>query len=271
MSKIWIMTLPQSEMSKRVLIRLLRIRAKRWQFGIETGHNTGYEHYQIRYECSNGDFTRERAFWTGYRCELQEGGGWSNYELKSGYFYTSVDDTLGKYRFSRLRELQHCILSHGRKQGDRKITAVIDKCGGTGKTFLARWMCLNGRGTYIDGTGDSNGIVAGVYDISEEMEIECLVIDLTRNTNANRTQLWAAIETIKNGYLKDSRYRHREKWIRPPKILVFTNNEPKWERLSSDRWDKIFLKEKEDKIIMYDYPIVNGEKKSRVRNFNRNN
>lgn len=270
--KIWVLTIPASEVTKRVLLRILRLRTKRWQFGFEVGHHTGYEHYHVRYECSNNDYAREREIWRGIKCELQEGGGWSSYELKDGNFYTSMDDSLGRYRFGRLENLQHCILTHGRKQSDRRITCVCDKHGSTGKTFLARWMCLNGKGTYIDGSGRACDIIADVYDISESRCLGAVFIDLTRNANQNRSDLWSSIEQIKNGYLKDSRYQHREKWISPPEIYVFCNREPKWENLSADRWDKIFLNKRETKkgpcIEMWDR---NEKGEPRTRNFYRNN
>lgn len=271
--KTYLATIPKNEVSKHVLIRLLRIRArgKRWQFGIEEGHTTGYEHYQVRYESSENDYARERAFWSGYKLELQEATGWSEYERKSGCFYSYEDDYIGKYRFGRLRELQHCILKHG-KQGDRTICAVVDKHGGIGKTYLARWMCLNGQGNYIDGSGRASDIIASVYDLSVHQQITRLFVDLTRNQNPNRSDLWNAIEQVKNGYLKDSRYTHREKWISPPEVFVFTNKEPSWNNLSNDRWDKVFFNLRNgprgEYIEMWDRD-KNGN--PRTRNFYRNN
>lgn len=241
--KVYLATIPKSEMNRHVLLRLLRIRTrgKHWQFGEEVGHTTGYEHYQVRYESSNNDYNLERKFWRDYRLELQEGNGWSDYERKDGNFFCDEDDYLGKYRFGQLRELQNFILSQGHRQSDRTITAIVDHEGGIGKTYLARWMCLNGKADYIDGNGTASRIVSSAYDLSVHHQIRRLFVDITRNTNANRDELWSAIEQIKNGYLKDDRYEHRERWIRPPEVYLFTNHEPKWDKLSTDRWDKVFI------------------------------
>lgn len=232
------------------------------------GSCSGYEHYQVRYESSEDDYGRERNFWIGIKLELQEAGGWSQYELKDGRFWTWMDDDLGKYRFGKLQELQRCILAHGRTQRDRTITIVVDHCGNTGKTFLSRSCWLNGTGSYIDGSGRAADIIADVYDISEYRKVDKIFIDLTRNTDQNRCDLWAAIEQIKNGYLKDRRFSYREKWIKPPTVFVFTNNEPKWETLSKDRWDKMFLKEENGKVLMWDR---RKDGTARIRIFNRNN
>ena len=129
-------------------------------------------------------------------------------------------------------------------------------------------MWLNGTGSYVDGSGKAADIIADVYDISERRSISRLFIDITRNADQNRSELWAAIEQIKNGYLKDRRYTYREKWIKPPTVFVFCNREPKWESLSIDRWDKIFLNERNGKVEMWDR---REDGTARIRNFNRNN
>lgn len=237
------------------------------------GTHSGYEHYQCRYESSNGDYEIERGYWRDIKCELQEAGGWSQYECKDGNFYTYLDDELGKYRFGKLQELQFCILAHRRHQQakNRLITCVVDRLGGIGKTWLARSCWLNGTGAYIDGNGSASDIIADCYDITEERKVNTFFIDLTRNMK-HTIDLWNAIEEIKNGYLRDRRYSLREKWIRPPTVFVFCNHEPEWDKLSKDRWDKIFFKETEDgkdkKVLMWDRDT---EGKKRIRTFNRNN
>lgn len=271
--KIWIAVIPTSEVSKRELLFRLRHRSgrNRWQFGIELGTHSGYQHYQCRYETSNGDYEVERRYWCGIKLELQEAGGWSNYELKDGCFYSYLDDQLGKYRFSRLKDIQLCILAKGRHTDDRQIVIVVDKLGGvTGKTFLARWCSLNGKGYYIDGT-DTKGINRNVYDT-----IQCdrghkeyqFHIDLTRNDKMD-AGLFKQIETIKNGYLSDGRYQFVYQWIVPPKIWIYTNHEPEWDKLSKDRWVKMFIKESKDgKILLWDR---REDGTARTRTFNRNN
>lgn len=254
--KTYVMTIPTTELTKRELLFRLRNRShgKRWQFGIEVGTRSGYEHYQVRYECSNDDYSRERNYWTGIACELQEAGGWSEYECKDGNFYSYVDDYMGEYRFRKLKAVQLHIRAHGRKQTDRNITIVCDKIGGTiGKTFFARWSCLNGEAEYIDGT-NTNTIGRNVYDIVETKGFArryTFIIDVTRSERFT-SGMWAGIETIKNGFVSDDRYAFRSGWIYPPRIFVLANHEPDWEKLSKDRWDKIFVKLEGNKVVVWD-------------------
>lgn len=234
------------------------------------GSNSGYQHYQCRYEASNGDYETERRWWAGIKLELQEAGGWSQYELKSGNFYSYLDDDLGKYRFRKLKAIQHCILAKGSATDDRQLVIVVDKLGGVaGKTYLARWCSLNGKGIYIDGT-DPKGINRNMYDIVQHIgrrEEYQFHIDLTRNDKMD-AGLFKQIETVKNGYLSDGRYQFVYQWIVPPKIWVYTNHEPEWDKLSKDRWVKMYIKEKEDKVILWDR---RKDGSARIRTFNRNN
>lgn len=62
------------------------------------------------------------------------------------------------------------------------------------------------------------------------------IIDLPRADGKVKKQMWSAIEQIKDGYLYDKRYNWREKWIDPPKVMVFCNDYDK-NALSTDRWD----------------------------------
>lgn len=245
----YVMTIPQSEMTKRELLHYLRHRSKRWQFGLETGRNTGYKHYQVRYESSNDNIGTERLYWTGIACELELSNGWSNYELKDGHFYTSDDTELGKYRFRKLRPFQTRLLKYLSANSDRTIGTVVDHKGGHGKTFFARWCSLNGKAVYVEGSGTDEQVTRDLYDISETIHIKAVIIDCTRCGSLMDYKFWAGIEQIKNGHLADRRYGYRDRWIQPPAVLVLCNHDPDWKCLSDDRWHKFFIKG--DK--MYEY------------------
>lgn len=260
MTQIYVMTIPQSEMSKRELILYLRHRSKRWQFGRETGRNTGYRHYQVRYESSNDNLGTERLYWAGISCELELSNGWSNYELKDGDFYTSEDVYLGKYRFRPLRPFQNRLLRYISTNSDRSIGVVVDHCGGQGKTHFARWCELNGKAVYIEGSGTDEQITRDLFDICENTRIHAVIIDCTRSGNLDKREFWSGIEQIKNGHLADRRYGYRSRWIPPPAVLILSNREPEWSYLSGDRWHKFFLKEGN----MYEYYTREGEKVKRV-------
>lgn len=62
-----------------------------------------------------------------------------------------------------------------------------------------------------------------------------IAIDLPRTWKWT-TDLYCAIERLKDGLLKDTRYNAKTIHIRGVKVLVTTNTFPKLDRLSEDRW-----------------------------------
>lgn len=49
-------------------------------------------------------------------------------------------------------------------------------------------------------------------------------------------ELWAAIESVKNGIVFDDRYQFKMKTFDSPQVIVFTNKLPNKDLLSGDRW-----------------------------------
>jgi len=61
-----------------------------------------------------------------------------------------------------------------------------------------------------------------------------LIFDLPRN-NGNSIS-YDALESIKNGYIVNTKYETGSKIFRIPHIIVFANTRPDVEKLSADRW-----------------------------------
>lgn len=63
------------------------------------------------------------------------------------------------------------------------------------------------------------------------------LIDIPRAFNQDKLRaMWAAIESVKDGYAYDDRYSFKEKCFDCPVIWVFMNQQPDVLTLSSDRW-----------------------------------
>lgn len=121
-----------------------------------------------------------------------------------------------------------------KKQDDRQILVIQDKEGGNGKSYLSRHM----EATDL---ADVCPVISDEYNDYSSYCIEYpssgYVFDLPRATTIKRrAAMWQGLEQIKNGLLFEKRYKPRKKWIDPPKVLVFTNDDIPWEMLSADRW-----------------------------------
>ena len=77
------------------------------------------------------------------------------------------------------------------------------------------------------------------------------LIDFPRSLNKSACgSMWAAIESIKDGYCWDDRYNFREKYFDCPNVWVFSNEVPSTSYLSGDRWK--FWRVVADELLPYD-------------------
>ncbi len=70
----------------------------------------------------------------------------------------------------------------------------------------------------------------------------CFLIDIPKALKKDKLfQMWAAIESIKDGYAYDDRYKFRESYFDCPQVFVFTNTLPDPAMLTQDRWKICFV------------------------------
>lgn len=77
-----------------------------------------------------------------------------------------------------------------------------------------------------------------IKDVASKMSKDrrpIVVIDVPRATKWN-SQLYEAIEVIKDGLIDDPRYSSNALNIKGVKVLVMCNTKPKLDKLSEDRW-----------------------------------
>jgi len=141
----------------------------------------------------------------------------------------------------RLRGWQQWILARVRAQGDRKITFVVDKKGGRGKSFLGLWIATHGGVRLPTSlTHVQDFIQAAMATLGgTPSRSKIVVLDVPRSCVG--VEKWfkflTALEDIKNGHLCDPRYAYKEAFIEPPQLLVFSNTYPPVECLTGDRFD----------------------------------
>lgn len=119
---------------------------------------------------------------------------------------------------------------------DRSITWVVDLLGNSGKTTLAKHLCLTRKDTiYI--TGKSSDMKFGVSKWLEKNELSVVLIDLARSQE--NFVSYQGIEEVKNGIFYNTKYESAMCVFDPPHVVVFANFEPDLEKLSKDRWNII--------------------------------
>lgn len=219
---------------KQVIEQMEIIGCERYVIGEEIGKD-GFQHWQTRLVLEKGRSWAQmkEIFKTCGHVTPSHVRNFSYCE-KAGNFYRSWEKALGKYSMLELLPWQQQALECLTNQGPRRVTVIIDEHGNHGKTYLRKFLQANHFAEYIPPMAEWKDLMR--VCMAKPGRGYCF--DLPRaDTIKQKKGLWMAIESIKDGYLFDDRYTFQEKWIEPPNILVFANEEPPYELLSKDRWD----------------------------------
>lgn len=238
----------------------------KWVFGAEIGRN-GYKHWQIRMKVSDPDFSkwedREEPYlgenWTIMYRKKKIGTGWIqrnvprahveecsdtwDYETKGGKYIASWDSQeVRKLRFGKTTWKQELCIIELRETNDREILVWVDPNGNHGKSWLAGHLFETGQAYYLPSTMTSvQSMLQTMASLAQKDRDdgrpprEFVVIDIPRTWHWSK-ELYCAIESIKDGLLLDPRYSAKPINIRGIKVLVMTNERPKLDKLSEDRW-----------------------------------
>lgn len=131
------------------------------------------------------------------------------------------------------RNLDNLIRPNGIFNGnDRRVFVVVDELGNSGKSFMTRWWLSD-----MD-------IKSQVLMVGKRDDLACAIKE--DNTlfifDIPRGELqyfqWSIVEQLKNGLVFSPKYQSGTKYLRhgPATVVVFTNEEPDRQKLSSDRW-----------------------------------
>lgn len=155
-----------------------------------------------------------------------------DYVQKEGNYYLSWEKVLSKFARGTPTMWQLIAIGMWESQNDREILVISDEKGRHGKSWLRKYMVATHKASFIPPMEKAEDIMA----VAIAKPSKGYVIDMPRVENNKIVRgMWSAIEQIKDGYLYDKRYNWKEKWIDPPKIMVFTNISNK-DLLTTDRW-----------------------------------
>jgi len=135
-------------------------------------------------------------------------------------------------KHTTLREWQSTLLEDLKGSVDkRKIIFIVDIKGAAGKS----WFC-----DYVSDVMESVQIVCPgkKQDLAYEFKpgTKILFLDAPRSKQNEFIQ-YDFLEEIKNGRILSPKYESRMKFFEPPHVVVLMNQQPDYEKLSSDRYD----------------------------------
>ncbi|ADB24823.1 putative replicase protein [Chimpanzee stool associated circular ssDNA virus] len=248
-----IMTTMQRTHTNAELIRWFKIfrdlDIHKWVIGLEEGKG-GYGHWQVRcnvrVEVVNDWTAYLRAVfgWLGpISIWTEECSDKYTYETKEGKYWASWD-TMGarQQRFGKMRWNQEGAVQALQRTNDREIVVWYDEQGNMGKSWLCGHLFETGQAYYIPPymTSIQSMIQTVASLVLQDRDSgypprPLIVIDIPRSWKWS-TELYTAIEAIKDGLIMDPRYGARPVNIHGIKVIVLTNTKPKLDKLSEDRW-----------------------------------
>lgn len=230
-------TCPKTKFHKERFWQLIEEQdVHKWVVGFEVGRK-GYKHLQFRVRLTGGDegfATIKQYLPDAY---LQKCADKWQYERKSGRFLSS-DDTEGarKQRFAKLMEWQERALERARTQNDREIDVYCNPSGNIGKSFFTGYLWETGIAHVVQAQNTAKGLIQDcASEFIDHGNKEMVVIDIPRTWKWT-DDVYVAIERIKDGLIKDTRYNSRTINIHGVEVVVFCNSPPKLDKLSADRW-----------------------------------
>lgn len=231
---------------------------KKWVFQLEKGEG-GFEHYQglvklkqkkrggfwITAPIFPGPNGVEMAHWTAQSNNSRRtGSDWyqTKEETRIAGPWKDTDTTLYIPRqvskIETLRPWQQCLIDKAAEEyklnNSRAVNCVLDFEGCTGKSTLAMYMACHGIGRKVPYSNDYKDLMRLVMCCPVS---QCYLFDMPRAMKKDKLAgTYSAIESIKDGYAYDDRYKFKERFFDSPSVWIFTNEIPELHMLSLDRW-----------------------------------
>lgn len=244
---------------------------KKWAFQKEQGQQTGYVHWQCRFSLNaklteNGvkallldsdieafhvtptsaNATKGAALYV-IKAETRIDGPWTDKDP------APIPTTRTSRKLDELGLLpwQNEIMNQTLDYNDRQIHCVVDKDGNNGKGALCKWAYVKGFAQLIPPFNSYGDLIQFAFS---RPRASLYFIDMPRAMpKKNLFEMYQGIESLKDGYMFDKRYRGQFELIDEPNIVVFTNTPPKKRYLTRDRWRVWTIHE--DQLVVYTYPV----------------
>jgi len=127
-----------------------------------------------------------------------------------------------------------------REPNDRDIIWITDEEGNSGKSKFVKYCCYHNKSCSKISFGSAGQLRSAIIHAGSK---ECYFVDLPRTlgTDDHINSVISAIEDTLNGFVVSSYYGEtKQLMMQPPHVVVFSNQQCPYDKLSSDRW-KVYL------------------------------
>jgi hypothetical protein len=131
---------------------------------------------------------------------------------------------------------------------NRKVHAVVDTSGNTGKSYLAKYMMIMKGALTLDAVSKRDMAYIFLQKIDSGHSVPIVCIDIARSIvgsglqehlpNTAMTAVWNFVESLHNGSIVNTKYESKVRVFAQPHVFIFTNHpiDVNEYTLSRDRW-----------------------------------
>lgn len=262
----WDFTLKYEDKSETEITNFLRTMCKSGKYQHECGVETNYHHYQGRIKLITKVRINTLQQLSSNKEHILSGAHWSptsNFN-KNNFDYvskehTKIGDTIDILQkpayiprqvreMKCLRPFQQQIIDDANVWDTRTINYVFNKRGNVGKSRLCSYLRAHKLGRPLPPCNNYRDLMAIVCDVPTS---NLYLIDLPKAMRKHSlNEMFTAIESIKDGFAFDTRYKYKEKIFDCPNIWVFGNIQLNINYLTEDRW-KFWKVTEEFSLIRY--------------------
>lgn len=142
------------------------------------------------------------------------------------------------------KHLLHILIN---EPNDRTILWIYDKNGKAGKTQFCKYLIHHYNACYIT-SGKQGDVLNLVFNHLQNADAEIICLNLPRD---NPKIDYNVLEQIKDGLICNTKYETGTILINSPHLIIFSNELPKIEKMTPDRWDVRTIDENFN-LIQYD-------------------
>lgn len=124
---------------------------------------------------------------------------------------------------------------------DREIMWFWEPQGGVGKSAFVKYLCVKMGAITVSGKGADVKYAVASYVEKHKDYPKIIIFDIPRSFNQEYL-CYEALEKIKDGCFFSGKYESGMVLGNAPHLLVFSNEEPSYQKLSADRWSVLDLR-----------------------------
>lgn len=272
--RVWDFTLFNTELTEVEIAGALRSDATHWEFSEEACPTTGRHHYQGRLVLAKktrmGGLKQHFPALTKVHWSVTSGVNAKNFTYTHKNYthlrgpWTDADaDPAKKTDDVRIIEQYglwpwqatihaSCEAQKERKTRDRRcINFLVDKTGNTGKGTFKVYMAYHRAAKIMRPFANVKDFMGFAIDNPHH----AYIVDIPRTVDQKKLrEFYTGLETIKDGVVDDTRFKHRQLIMERPCIWVFSNQDPDMKALSRDRYKCWTIEEDSLDLIEYNPP-----------------